>query len=59
MLLKIDDPVVAHEYWKAGLLVNKDGYPWDLYTNYPEQAYPPQSKSFATELSVAYINIEE
>lgn len=55
MLLKIDDPVVAHEYLKAGLLVNRSGVNW--HPDYKEM--PATHPTFTYLMPCAYISIEE
>lgn len=61
MLLKIDDPVVAHEYWKAGLLFTTTHQPWAEYKWYVRNAdyNNPLGTHFLASMCSAFINIEE
>ena len=61
MLLKIDDPVVAHEYWKAGLLCMENGKLWAEWERYRlVAAYDtPYRERFLASMCDAFINIEE
>ena len=62
MLLKIDDPKVAHEYWQAGLLVGCSGNSWNDYWKwYSDDTYcnTPESVSFMVHMYDAYICVED
>ncbi len=63
MLLKIDDPKVAHEYWQAGLLVNPEGEPWKEYSGafarLADDVASPSGETFLAHMHRAFISIED
>jgi hypothetical protein len=62
MLLKIDDPKVAHEYWQAGLLVDARGRLWNDYWKWysgDSLCNTPESKTFKNYTYAAFICVED
>ena len=60
-LQPVSDPVQAHNLWKAGLLVNRDGYSWRCYEARidPDEYSHPDSPSFRETRYDWFICLEE